>query len=91
MNDAAKIARDGKRECGASVQLRGQRDVAAEVARHGAHMGQADALTRLVLGAGAAEQVEHAFVVLSGDAATVVLDLYDYAIIGRFAHADMDA
>ena len=35
-------------------------------------MGEADALSRLVLGAGAAEQVEDALMVLGIDAAAVV-------------------
>ncbi len=38
-------------------------------------MGEPDALARLVLGAGAAEQLEDALMVLGGDAAAVVGDL----------------
>ena len=50
-----------------------------------AHVGEADAFAGLVLRAGAAEQVEHAFVVLLGDAAAVVLDLDDDALAALLA------
>ena len=40
-------------------------------------MGQPDALSRLVLGAGAAEQVENPLMILGIDAAAVVGDLED--------------
>ncbi len=50
-------------------------------------MGKADALARLVLGAGAAEQLENALMVLGIDAAAVVRDLENRkAELGPAAH-----
>ena len=53
-------------------------------------MGQPDALARLVLGSGAAEQVEDALMVLGIDAAAVVGDLEDRkAELGAAADRDV--
>ena len=54
-------------------------------------MGKADAFARLVLRTGAAEQVEHAVVVLLGDAAAIVLDLDHDALAALLARLDADA
>ncbi len=53
-------------------------------------MGQPDALSRPVLGAGAAKQVENALVVLGVDAASIIGDLEDRkSQLGAAAHRDV--
>ena len=54
------------------AKARAHGDVAAKTAHQRAHMGKADALARLVLAAGAAEQFKHTLPVLIGDAAAIV-------------------
>jgi hypothetical protein len=56
------------------LKFRRYRHGSAEPPHQGADMGKADALAGLVLGSGAAEQVEDALMVLGIDAAAVVAD-----------------
>ena len=59
------------------LKFRGNRHGSTEPPHQRPDMGKPDALSRLVLGSGAAEQVENALVVLGIDAAAIVGDLED--------------
>src|SRR4051812_39065238 len=61
-------------EDGAAARCLVQQDGAADPAGEAPRMGQPDALARLVLDAGAAEQIEHSLAVGGADAAAVVDD-----------------
>src|SRR4051794_38399481 len=67
--------RERDREGGAAVKLRGHRYGSAKPPYQGADVGEANSLSRLVLSAGAAEQVENPRVIFGIDAAAVVADL----------------
>ena len=66
------VDRQGDRKRAALIEFRRNRHGSAEPPHQRADMGEPDALARLVLGAGAAEQVEDALMVLGVDAAAVV-------------------
>ena len=68
---------DGQRdgEGAAVVEFRRHRHGSPEPPHQGPDMGEPDALARLVLGAGAAKQVENPLMILGIDAAAVVGDL----------------
>ena len=72
------------------LKFRRDRHGAAEPPHQRADMGEADALSRPVLGSRAAEQVENPLVVLGIDAAAVVGDLEDRkAELGAAADSDL--
>src|ERR1700753_2218221 len=62
------------RECTSMVKFRGYQHGSPEPAHQRPNVGKANALSRFVLGAGAAEQVENPLVVLGIDAAAIVGD-----------------
>ena len=78
---ATRLGRERTRSCGKSnftscpARFRPHSDVAAEAAHQRAYMGKADALARLVLRPERRNNIEHAFLVLLGDAAPIVLTL----------------
>src|SRR6202022_378729 len=65
------------RECAAIVKFRCNRHGSTEPSHQRPDVGQSDALSRLVLGTGAAKKVKNPLVVLGIDAAAVVGDLED--------------
>src|SRR5690348_10117990 len=84
------LDRQGHRESAALVDLRGDRHGPAEAPHQCTDMCKSYALAGLILGAGAAEQLEDALVVLGLDAAAVVDDInHGEAELGAAADFDV--